>query len=192
MTCETNIILVQVANWFINARVRLWKPMIEEMYKEEFGEDMDSKSSPENRLKEARVEFSSEDRRDELQESLMSATADSVEPGQLHDSKSGITKLQDHGQRSNADDRGLYMDANENAIATYDMSGLGNAIGSEVSLALELRHCEEHDEFPAPNGSEVRGNDPEASLDCYYGDPGQQEYRFGNSHLLHDFVVRGN
>ncbi|XVE53912.1 hypothetical protein DITRI_Ditri03aG0040100 [Diplodiscus trichospermus] len=24
----------QVSNWFINARVRLWKPMIEEMYSE--------------------------------------------------------------------------------------------------------------------------------------------------------------
>lgn len=28
----------QVANWFINARVRLWKPMVEDMYKEEFGD----------------------------------------------------------------------------------------------------------------------------------------------------------
>lgn len=27
----------QVTNWFINARVRLWKPMVEEMYKEEAG-----------------------------------------------------------------------------------------------------------------------------------------------------------
>lgn len=24
----------QVSNWFINARVRLWKPMIEDMYEE--------------------------------------------------------------------------------------------------------------------------------------------------------------
>ncbi|GMP96338.1 hypothetical protein CsSME_00045022 [Camellia sinensis var. sinensis] len=27
--------LVNVSNWFINARVRLWKPMVEEMYFEE-------------------------------------------------------------------------------------------------------------------------------------------------------------
>jgi len=29
----------QISNWFINARVRLWKPMIEEMYREEFAEE---------------------------------------------------------------------------------------------------------------------------------------------------------
>ena len=28
----------QVSNWFINARVRLWKPMVEEMYQQEFQE----------------------------------------------------------------------------------------------------------------------------------------------------------
>ncbi|WZZ10902.1 BEL1-like homeodomain protein 10 [Brassica napus] len=36
---QTGLSKNQVANWFINARVRLWKPMIEEMYKEEFGDD---------------------------------------------------------------------------------------------------------------------------------------------------------
>ncbi|CAN7054618.1 hypothetical protein IGI04_028874 [Brassica rapa subsp. trilocularis] len=35
---QTGLSKNQVANWFINARVRLWKPMIEEMYKEEFGD----------------------------------------------------------------------------------------------------------------------------------------------------------
>jgi hypothetical protein len=29
----------QVSNWFINARVRLWKPMVEEMYAEEMKDD---------------------------------------------------------------------------------------------------------------------------------------------------------
>lgn len=41
----------QVSNWFINARVRLWKPMVEEMYKEEidFGNiEMDPNTQPGN------------------------------------------------------------------------------------------------------------------------------------------------
>ncbi|XP_068333279.1 BEL1-like homeodomain protein 3 [Pyrus communis] len=150
---QTGLTRNQVANWFINARVRLWKPMIEDIYKEEFGDlDMDSKSSPENALKEeARVDFSaSEDRKEELHESLISATADSIEPGKLHDSKSGHN-------------------------STYDMPRLDHfTVGSDVSLALELRHGEEHNAFPPSTGSHVRANDAVTSLDCHYEDPEQQ------------------
>ncbi|KAJ7296369.1 hypothetical protein O6H91_Y127900 [Diphasiastrum complanatum] len=32
---QTGLTRSQVSNWFINARVRLWKPMVEEMYQEE-------------------------------------------------------------------------------------------------------------------------------------------------------------
>ncbi|XP_057766034.1 BEL1-like homeodomain protein 11 isoform X2 [Salvia miltiorrhiza] len=38
LASQTGLSKNQVSNWFINARVRLWKPMIEEMYKEEFEE----------------------------------------------------------------------------------------------------------------------------------------------------------
>ncbi|XP_058080450.1 BEL1-like homeodomain protein 4 [Magnolia sinica] len=36
---QTGLSRNQVSNWFINARVRLWKPMVEEMYQQESRED---------------------------------------------------------------------------------------------------------------------------------------------------------
>ncbi|RWW57301.1 hypothetical protein BHE74_00035921 [Ensete ventricosum] len=41
---------IQVSNWFINARVRLWKPMVEEMYLEEI-KDQEQNNSDENASK---------------------------------------------------------------------------------------------------------------------------------------------
>ncbi|CAL4918392.1 unnamed protein product [Urochloa decumbens] len=38
LAVTTGLSRSQISNWFINARVRLWKPMIEEMYKDEFSE----------------------------------------------------------------------------------------------------------------------------------------------------------
>ncbi|MCD9560590.1 hypothetical protein HAX54_019307 [Datura stramonium] len=38
---QTGLSRNQVANWFINARVRLWKPMVEDMYQQEAKEDHD-------------------------------------------------------------------------------------------------------------------------------------------------------
>ncbi|KAL6901793.1 hypothetical protein ACP4OV_004669 [Aristida adscensionis] len=64
---QTGLSRGQVSNWFINARVRLWKPMIEEMYKEEFGAAMDSNSSSENNAKGNKDEAISSEERDEFQ-----------------------------------------------------------------------------------------------------------------------------
>ncbi|XP_072995017.1 homeobox protein BEL1 homolog [Typha latifolia] len=42
---QTGLSRSQVSNWFINARVRLWKPMIEEMYSEEIKDHYDNHQS---------------------------------------------------------------------------------------------------------------------------------------------------
>ncbi|XP_058085070.1 homeobox protein BEL1 homolog [Magnolia sinica] len=46
---QTGLSRSQVSNWFINARVRLWKPMVEEMYLEEAKEQDDDNSSSKNK-----------------------------------------------------------------------------------------------------------------------------------------------
>ncbi|CAL9076358.1 unnamed protein product [Musa acuminata var. zebrina] len=45
---QTGLSRSQVSNWFINARVRLWKPMVEEMYLEETKEQENQTSQEEN------------------------------------------------------------------------------------------------------------------------------------------------
>ncbi|KAL2252321.1 UNVERIFIED_CONTAM: BEL1-like homeodomain protein 2 [Sesamum indicum] len=40
---QTGLSRNQVSNWFINARVRLWKPMVEEMYQQEAKEDTEQR-----------------------------------------------------------------------------------------------------------------------------------------------------
>ncbi|KAK7310929.1 hypothetical protein RJT34_08731 [Clitoria ternatea] len=48
LASQTGLTKNQVSNWFINARVRLWKPMIEEMYKEEFGDSSEDSNQAGN------------------------------------------------------------------------------------------------------------------------------------------------
>ncbi|ESW08626.1 hypothetical protein PHAVU_009G060500 [Phaseolus vulgaris] len=48
LASQTGLTKNQVSNWFINARVRLWKPMIEEMYKDEFGESSEDSNPAAN------------------------------------------------------------------------------------------------------------------------------------------------
>lgn len=52
----------QVSNWFINARVRLWKPMVEEMYMEEIKEHQHNGSEGETRKNEPGEKLSSKAR----------------------------------------------------------------------------------------------------------------------------------
>ncbi|KAK2966026.1 hypothetical protein RJ640_017104 [Escallonia rubra] len=70
---QTGLTRSQVSNWFINARVRLWKPMVEEMYKEEAGDaEMDSSSSEIAPKPTKNDTKASEDRGEDLQKSATS------------------------------------------------------------------------------------------------------------------------
>lgn len=89
---QTGLTRSQVSNWFINARVRLWKPMVEEMYKEEIGSgEMDSISSSEAAAKATKGDASaSEDRGEDLQQSPTSAAFERCSSGQFLDTKNNL------------------------------------------------------------------------------------------------------
>ncbi|KAJ7957802.1 BEL1-like homeodomain protein 7 [Quillaja saponaria] len=137
---QTGLTRNQVANWFINARVRLWKPMVEEMYKEEFGDsDLTCKFLPENGQKAERDNIQgSEDRKEEFQDNVLTTTAHKVQPGLFHDSKSDHTSTikrndpatgigyHSSDQRSHMNDNSIYA----GEITPHDQNGGSNLMTS--------------------------------------------------------------
>ncbi|KAL8166088.1 hypothetical protein V2J09_007587, partial [Rumex salicifolius] len=204
---QTGLTRGQVANWFINARVRLWKPMVEEMYKEEFGEaDLNSKSSPENASKAGGGEksWASEDRRDELQESSLASMAESGHPGPSTENSDmarnrGLIKTQENHHHQNQpclDSHGFYPH-DHNSLMAYQVPEIGSygVNNSQVSLALGLRRMEggavqvtTATQF-RPVSSTENAIESVTSEYSYLEPVNQQQHRFDNSHLLHDFVA---
>ena len=156
---------LQISNWFINARVRLWKPMIEDMYKEEIGDiEQDSNSSSDNAPRSKGKMASSEDKED-----LKSSTPRVCESSQMSESRDSIGTMNVGGaavgfqneanpddsfmnlmlkdQRSNEGDGGLlvhnavahHQDENARFMA-YHFAELGRYGNGNVSLTLGLQH----------------------------------------------------
>lgn len=198
---QTGLSRSQVANWFINARVRLWKPMIEEMYKDEFGDvEGDSKSSELGQAV-ARWKSESEDAAgEEFHESSMSVTADGIQMGKSEVEVKGYTtkfsfqdgayEEEDMGNGSNQTDDDRRLTAA--AVKAYDFSMLGGGVGAKVSLALGLQHSETD---PLSGRTQSGGDGTAASVgivdkgDYYCVDAINQQDRFSSPHLLPDFVV---
>lgn len=179
---QTGLSRSQVANWFINARVRLWKPMIEEMYKDEFGnvEGDCNKSSEIGQAVLARWKSESEDA--DFHDSSMSVTADR----QMGKSEVEVKKTYYTTKFSFQDDS--YED---------DFSMLGGGGNQEVSLALGLQHSETDQISGGRTQSGGDGTatasvgiaDKAAAADYYCVDAINQQDRFSSPHLLPDFVV---
>lgn len=162
---QTGLTRSQISNWFINARVRLWKPMIEDMYKEETGDlEQDSNSSSDNMPRSKNKVASTEENED-----LKNARARVCETSQLSDSRASMGTMNVGGtpvsfqneanhddsfmnlmmkeQRSGEADGGLLLHnavaqhSDENArFMAYHLAGLGRYGNGNVSLTLGLQH----------------------------------------------------
>lgn len=164
---QTGLTRSQISNWFINARVRLWKPMIEDMYKEETGDlEQDSNSSSDNVPRSKNKVATSEENED-----LKNARARVCETSQLSDSRASIGTMNVGGvplgyqneanhddsfmnlmmkeQRSGEADGSLLLHnaavaqhSDENArFMAYHLAGFGGRYGNgNVSLTLGLQH----------------------------------------------------
>ncbi|KAG7540368.1 POX domain [Arabidopsis thaliana x Arabidopsis arenosa] len=181
---QTGLSRGQVSNWFINARVRLWKPMVEEIYKEEFTEN-DSNSSSENTPKMSEIGHAAADDEDRAQE----LSQDQTKP--------------DHGQGYGEESRGMvqgsHMDgrrfmAVEPTYHVADMSRLGRG---DVSLTLGLQNSQGHGNVVAMSSTEAYSNF--SGVDIYenaipgaemeYVNPGSRQNQINSSQLVHDFVA---
>ncbi|KAK3009719.1 hypothetical protein RJ639_013061 [Escallonia herrerae] len=181
---QTGLSRSQVANWFINARVRLWKPMVEDMYKEEFGDsEVDCRASLVHSAKAATDgSWASEDGGDELQGSGTYIAADGGHvynnPDLIPDARNGGSarlgfQNEAHGDDDNFDCKVMNLQGNQRpngdddqtgdaslktAAAAYDISVGGFAVGNQMSLALGLQRGEK-DPLPSSGAMQLRGDD---------------------------------
>ncbi|KAH9608608.1 hypothetical protein KSS87_004330 [Heliosperma pusillum] len=202
---QTGLTRSQVANWFINARVRLWKPMVEDMYKEEFGDTEISCSEDNNNTHKLAKEKSwgSEDKGNEMLQSSQSLSHD------VHDSKSNFNHVLEMKGHSSLNS-GLHINSPENnnlnsgfytngTISTdpndgghvmvssgaYQMSELAHfRVDNQVSLALGLQHRKGD-----PGTTHFQGtSNTQSTMDVgsseyqYMEQVNQQHSRFGNPH----------
>lgn len=160
---QTGLTRSQVSNWFINARVRLWKPMVEEMYKEEAGDaKIDSNSSsdvaPRLATKDSKVE-----ERGELHQNAASEF-EQYNSGQILESKSnheadvemeGASNAETQSQSGMENQTGeplpamdnctLFQDAfvqSNDRFSEFGSFGSGNVLPNGVSLTLGLQQGE--------------------------------------------------
>ncbi|KAL4568641.1 hypothetical protein LXL04_024256 [Taraxacum kok-saghyz] len=81
---QTGLSRNQVSNWFINARVRLWKPMVEEMYQQESKEEGDEDHDEENNLENnSNINYNNQNKNGPPSSSSSSAIAQTPMPPSL-------------------------------------------------------------------------------------------------------------
>ncbi|WVZ82945.1 hypothetical protein U9M48_030145 [Paspalum notatum var. saurae] len=178
---QTGLSRSQVSNWFINARVRLWKPMIEEMYTEE--EKQQSQAATQNPIAVKPEQHNTTTTTAAIGESHFRAAAGS---SSAMVSSSIVTDSADHLFMSSS----CYPNMLLHGGGHHHGGGGGGA--AAVSLTLGLQHHQQP--FIAASSSAMMH---QRSLMLEHGDGGDGHepqallpYRdlMGSHHLLHDLA----
>ncbi|KAJ4826817.1 hypothetical protein Tsubulata_016038 [Turnera subulata] len=117
---QTGLTRSQVSNWFINARVRLWKPMVEEMYLEEIKEH-EKNGSEEN--------TSQNENKDSGSNSSALGESSRIKMDRL-------AGFQSKHDKSNQQQQNAPATATEFSNATVSMSNIGGVIQPQAGFTL--------------------------------------------------------
>lgn len=164
--------------------MRLWKPMVEEIYKEEFTEN-DSNSSSENTPKMSESRPANADDEDRAQE----FSQDRTKPDHGHGYGEEPCGMVLQGGQMNG---GRFMVV-EPTYHVAEMSRLG---GDGVSLTLGLQNSQGHgnvvamssEAYNSFSGVDIYENAIQGA-ELEYVNPGNRQNRISSSQLVHDFVA---
>ncbi|KAG1354662.1 homeobox protein BEL1 [Cocos nucifera] len=157
---QTGLSRSQVSNWFINARVRLWKPMVEEMYLEEIKEQDKQTAQEENDDDDDRTGEVQSNRNPNPNSSFLQLHAEDQKPapGELlnySDSLSSIVMNSSHHRtdgREPTNSKSSYHDPRQHhpvpvGVMDLDFTSYGECsnqnFGDDVSLTLGLQQHHE-------------------------------------------------
>ncbi|XP_020207112.1 BEL1-like homeodomain protein 1 isoform X2 [Cajanus cajan] len=142
---QTGLARSQVSNWFINARVRLWKPMVEEMYLEEIKDHEQTNGSENTRSKESNKEMgsnanvapeSSAIKLDHLQSKQESFNNQNTSPTEFSTNSSVGGSLQSHSGFHLAGCSDMQRSPNKPRSSEI----LQNSPSSILSVDMEMKH----------------------------------------------------
>ncbi|XP_057805297.1 BEL1-like homeodomain protein 1 isoform X2 [Salvia miltiorrhiza] len=175
----------QVSNWFINARVRLWKPMVEEMYAEEMKAQQRDGSEEEDKTPKIEVQNTSPAAQNNTRAKKPRNGDASLSPS-MNMSNAEIPMKLDYESRQGFSITG----APANFFASYDpivgMEQFQQPYSSNgVSLTLGLQHCENLSNQMEAGTHHFGGFDASAMYDNI---DVQNNKRFA-AQLLPDFVT---
>ncbi|XP_010467364.1 PREDICTED: BEL1-like homeodomain protein 7 [Camelina sativa] len=159
---QTGLSRGQVSNWFINARVRLWKPMVEEMYKEEFTEALEENDP--NLSSENTPEIT------EIQEQQTESSSNNGHASGVASSSMGQSTVAPGGDRF---------------MMVTDMTRNGSG---GMSLTLGIQNSDARGDVPMSGGIDNYENNI-SGTNFQYLNSRNHQHRLGSSNLLHDFVA---